>query len=78
MIDFWSSGTKILEDNRTKYLQHLLHHYICDKGQKFSEANCLPERNYYSRVLNKLTGRLLENEKKKIPPKRTYLELYDY
>ena len=29
----------------------------------------------YSRVLNKRTGRLLENEKK-IPPIGTYLELY--
>jgi hypothetical protein len=31
----------------------------------------------YSRVPNRRTGRLLENEKK-IPPIRTYLELYVY
>ena len=32
---------------------------------------------YYSRVPNKRTGRLLENEKK-IPPIRTYSDLYVY
>ena len=31
----------------------------------------------YSRVPNRRTGRLLENEKK-IPPVSTYLELYVY
>ena len=32
----------------------------------------------YSRVPNKRTGRLLENEKKKTPPIRSYSELYYY
>ena len=36
-----------------------------------------PPSKSYSRVPNKRTGRLLENEKK-IPPIRTYLELYLY
>jgi hypothetical protein len=42
---------------------------------------CPPHSPYkwpkYSRVPNRRTGRLLENEKK-TPPIRTYLELYVY